>query len=147
MEYGLDVVPVGVEHEGAVVAIAVFGSRAGRPVVPAPGSHGSGVEGVDLVGRVRGEGDVELTTLLVPLRDREVVLLLCSERDAAVGVARRAEVIEAERRQRLRVEAPAPLQVVDADREVVDDHAPRGHAPKIPGAAGWLSSIWAGPRP
>ena len=49
----LDVVAVGVEQEGAVVALVVLGAQAGRAVVAAAGGEAGGVERVDLVARWR----------------------------------------------------------------------------------------------
>ena len=56
---GLDVVAVGIEHEGAVVAGVVDRAQAGGAVVPAAGGQSRGVEGVDEVVRAGAEAEVE----------------------------------------------------------------------------------------
>jgi len=56
---GLDVVAVGVEDEGAVVAGVVERARARSAVVGATGGERGGVEGVDRVAIAGGEGDVD----------------------------------------------------------------------------------------
>jgi hypothetical protein len=55
---GLDIVAVGVEDEGAVVAGVVDRAWARGAVVGAAGGKGGGVEGVDQLGRASAEGDV-----------------------------------------------------------------------------------------
>jgi hypothetical protein len=55
---GLDVVAVGVEDEGAVVAGVVDRAESRGAVVRATGGNGRSVEGVDLLGVANAEGDV-----------------------------------------------------------------------------------------
>src|SRR5580658_4098463 len=56
---GFDIVAVRIEDEGAVVVRAVLRSRTGSAVVPPAGIDGGSVEGVHVVIRRRGEGDME----------------------------------------------------------------------------------------
>src|ERR1700733_1713220 len=81
VEHGLDVVPVGIEHEGAVVALAVVRPRAGRRVFAPAGGQRSGMEGLHLLDRVGREGDVDRGADAVVGRDREVHLLGAAELD------------------------------------------------------------------
>src|ERR1044072_8560235 len=55
---GLDVVAVGVEDEGAVVARVIDGARSRGTVVGAPSSESSGMESVDRLWRAGAEGDM-----------------------------------------------------------------------------------------
>ena len=57
----LDVVAIGIEHEGTVVIRMIMRAQARRAVVPAAGRDGGAIERVDLGAGLRREGDVEVT--------------------------------------------------------------------------------------
>src|SRR5262245_34179510 len=111
----LDVVPVGIEHEGAVVARVVLGTLAGRAVVAVPGGDCDAVELVH--GRVvrRGEADVRVPRGLSR-----------HEPENAAGDAEADDAFrlvsdpEAQRCQDRGIEALRRLEVVDAQGNVVD---------------------------
>ena len=92
-----------VSTEGAVVALRVLGAGAGRAVVAAARRQCRGVEDVHLLPAVGREGDVDRAGPVVG-RDREVVRFLEAEGHFACLVAPRAALLEAQRRQRARVE-------------------------------------------
>jgi hypothetical protein len=74
--HSLDVVAVGVEQEGCVVAAAVFRAvplaDAGRAVIPIAAVDARPVEGIDLIPRVGDERDVNRTPVLLVVGDDEV---------------------------------------------------------------------------
>ena len=59
MTDGLDIVAVGIEHEGSVVIGVVVGTQAGRAVVLAARSDRRAVEGIDRCAGERSESDVD----------------------------------------------------------------------------------------
>ena len=60
MTDGLDIVAVGIEHEGSVVIGVVVGTQAGRAVVLAARSDRRAVEGIDRCAGERSESDVDM---------------------------------------------------------------------------------------
>ena len=123
---GFYVVPVWIKDERAVVLGGVFGPHARRSVVCAARGQGRGVEGIDLLTAIGGEGHVHRRARSVPGRDREVVGLLEPELDL-VELGRRSDLREPERQERTLVELAAAIQVADADRDVIDHNAAAGH--------------------
>ncbi len=98
----LDVVAVGIEDEGGVVALVVVRPLAGRAVVASAGGERRVVEGLDGVAVRGGEGDVELALQRFAGADPEARLLRTEpgEGGAAGGFGRDLEEDpDAERRQ------------------------------------------------
>ena len=60
MAHGLDIVAVGVEHEGAVIVGVIMGAQARRPVVLGAGGESGAIEGVDRLSGLGGESDVDM---------------------------------------------------------------------------------------
>ena len=123
---GLDVVAVGVEDEGAVVAGVVDRARAGCAVVGAAGRQRGGVEGVDGLAVGCGEGELGAADCGTAAGvDPEVglgaVLALAAEADRALELHHAADP---ERRQRRFVEGLAARVVADLDPDVVE-HDPQ----------------------
>ena len=114
---GLDVVAVGVEHEGAVVVLVVVRARARRAVVRAAGGEGGGVEGLDLLLGVDPEGDMAARRRRVRGCDPQV-----RPRDAHADHARRRlqHHAVAERLERPLIEGAAGGRVGGEELDVVD---------------------------
>ncbi len=123
---GFYVVPIRIKDECAVVLGGVFGSQPRRSVVCPAGGKGRGVEGIDLLATVGGEGHVDGRARPVSDRDREVLGLLETELDL-FELGEGPDLGEPERQQRARIELAAAVQIADADRDVIDHHAAAGH--------------------
>ena len=123
---GLDVRPVGVEHERPVVARVVLRALARRAVVPIARRERRRVERVD--GRVvpRGERDVEVRGRAALEQGKRAVGGL----DVHASLAAVAHAESERRRDRL-VAPPCLGDVPDADPEVVDDVRAAAPAPVV----------------
>src|SRR5581483_7857747 len=130
MADGLDVVAVGVEHEGGVVIGMVMRAQARRAVVPRAGGDRRCVEGIDLGAVARGEGDMDapLACGAEAFADPEERLALSPEADrrAASGllVGDSHDDADAERGERLQIELGRPGQMADRDADMVDHGRP-----------------------
>src|SRR5437667_11724118 len=122
MANGFDVMPVGIEHEYAVVVRVIVRAQTRSAVVPATRSDHSLVESVDLRPRLSPEGNVNgrLVGTLLP--------------DPEVGLGRDAEAREllpfhqqlvAERRQRGAIERFAQCDIGNGEARMID-HAATG---------------------
>ena len=60
MANGLDIVAVGVEHEGGVIIRVVSRAQARRAIVLAAGGDCGGVEGIDRLAGCSGERDMDV---------------------------------------------------------------------------------------
>jgi hypothetical protein len=112
----LDVVAVGVEEEGRVVAAALVGAvllaDARSAVVPVAALDAGAVEGVHLCARARDEGDVDRAAGFALVEDE------VRELRPPVALPERRDL---ERRQDRLVERDAGGGVADADLDVVED--------------------------
>ena len=116
---GLDVVAVGVEHEGRVVGGVVDRPRAGGAVVGAARGEAGGVEGVDRVVVGGEEGEVDAVHRRAAARHHpEAGLALLAEADHLRGGL--GDHLDPERRQRHLVEGAGAVEVVDLDEDVVE---------------------------
>src|SRR4051812_4018811 len=114
----LDVVPVGVEQEGGVVAVAVVRPRPGRPVVAAAALQALAMELLHALAVLRAEGDVGagadgLVGLVEPERSS------AGFAEAGVAVALAVEPIAQSTEHRL-IEADAGLQIAHLDADVIE---------------------------
>jgi hypothetical protein len=116
VEDGFDIVSVGVQGVGGVVARVVVGAFSGAAVVAAAGVEGCLMEAVNCFSVGCGEGDVERGGRR-SLVEHEVFTSCGAERDHAWLEFDHPAVPG---RERCLVEASARLQVADGDREVVD---------------------------
>src|SRR4051812_24834307 len=118
---GLDVVPVRVEHEGAVVALRVLRAQGRGAVVGATGRERLLVEGLHLLHALGSERDVHRRADGIVGRDREGMLAAgVAELDLVRQHVARQGLGQTERGQRPFVEGPAARKVADPDREVID---------------------------
>src|SRR4051794_33022072 len=113
----LDVVPIRVEHEGAVVARVIDRALARGSVVLVPRRERGGVEGAHRGVLLRGEREVDVLRERPLVPDEREAVVRAGQLHAARVIVRQAE--PGVRRDR-RVEAPGGLRVTDADPEVVD---------------------------
>jgi hypothetical protein len=112
---GLGAVSIGIDEERAVVVGAVFGARAGRPVVPVPRRRARLPEAVDVRPGRRGERDVQAPGHRLPgrgRRQREVVPL--DQLLAGVGL------LDLDRAQHRLVELPGRSKVGRPDPDMVE---------------------------
>src|SRR5687768_6346081 len=116
VRYRLDVVAVGIEHEGAVVGRVVVRPQTGSAVVAAAGGDRRLVECVHGGPIGAGEGNVQRARQ-ASIRDPELRLPVTPEADSPGAGHQGAQP---ERRQRLLVEGLARLEVRDPDVDVVD---------------------------
>jgi hypothetical protein len=105
---GLDVVAIGVEHVGAVVAFVVLGPRPGRTVVAPTRFQRRGVETVHGLPGGSGEGDVDPGDGPLACVDDKPPALSASEGQDALTLELEAET---QRGQSCLVEPPAGQQV------------------------------------
>src|SRR5688572_3023602 len=120
---GLDVVAVGIQHEGAEVFGVIFGTQAGATVVSPARVERGAMERLDHGAIAGREGDVKHRAgrpLLEPERR------LAAAAEARAGDRVLEQQLVAERRERAREELLAALVVRDADAEVVDHGASSG---------------------
>src|SRR5262249_13379413 len=116
VEHGLDVVAVGIEHVGSVVARVVLRPQSGWAVVPAAGGERSLVEGIH--GRSVGSGEGEVDRGGGPARrNGDVLRTLGTEGDPVPVV----DLPAPPGRERTPVEAPARHDVAHDERHVVDE--------------------------
>ena len=116
MADGLNIVLVEVDHVSAVVVGVVSRPESRRAVVYPSGVERGRVEGIHSRTVRRGEGQVERGRRLA-LPDEEVNAARRSPTDGSFKL----DFLYAERCERLPVEASARLEVVNRNREVVDE--------------------------
>src|SRR3954447_1306262 len=133
MEDGLDVVAVGVDHEGGVVAAAVLGPQPGWTVVGRTGVHCGGVPASDslLIASakrdVRAGGDTVASGLAADAVQGEVVALAAPEQHVRVTFELAVSKHEEPKLgQRGFIHPAACLQVADTYSDVIDDVAHAG---------------------
>src|SRR6185312_12782981 len=116
VEHGFDVVPVGIEHEGAVIALVVLRPLARSAIVAEAGLQRGPVERVDrrLVGSRKGDVDVLGHRLALDECERAA-----GARDVEAALVAVADVQADGRRDRL-VEEARLREVANADPEVVE---------------------------
>src|SRR3954447_8271218 len=113
----LDVVPVRVEHERAVVARVIDRALARRAVVLVARRQRGGVERAHRGVLARGERDVDMLRERPLVPDEREAVVCAGELHAAGLVVHQAQAgVRGDRR----VEAPGGLRVADADPQVVD---------------------------
>ena len=125
---GLDVVAVGVEHVGAVVAFVVLGSQPRRAVIMPSRFQSRGVETVHGHPAGSGEGDVEPGDGPLACVENEPPALPASEGYEALMLELQAET---QRSQSCLVEPPAGRQVPRPQGDVVN-RRPAGGGPSSP---------------
>src|SRR5205823_3898419 len=116
VEDGLDVVAVGVVYERSVVVLVVARPESGRAIVRRPGVERRRVESIDRCPIWPGERSVQRCRRLA-LSDEEVNAARRPPADASFKL----DFLDAERCERLPVEAPARLGVPNRNRKVVDE--------------------------
>src|SRR5258708_40095434 len=107
MAYRLDVVAVGIEHEGAVVIRVVVRPQPRRAVILAAGGERRTVEGVDRCAIIGGDRDVQDALNPALATDPEIRIAVAPETGggtSALGFRDLHDHAVAERRQRLLVE-------------------------------------------
>ena len=112
MKYGFNVVAVGIDREGRVVA-RVVGALARRSVVAAARSQRRPVKGLDRLPVRRLEREMDARHVAVGHVDPELV-------HVEMPVAFDERVSQAERRQHGPIEALAGFQVLDAQVDMVE---------------------------
>jgi hypothetical protein len=119
---GLEVIAVGVNHEGGVIGGVVFDAEPGSAVIAAAGGKGGGVEGAHrgLVGG--GEGDMDRAGGGAMGGDPEEGLAVGAVADALrFALVREAhDPADAERCQRSVVEGERALQIRNGYADVVE---------------------------
>src|SRR5439155_13982442 len=110
-------VAVGIEYEGPVVGRVVLLAQPRRAVVAPAGGEGGGVEGVDRLAVVAGEGDVRAGAERLALDDPERRLALRPESGRVLELHHDAVP---ERGQRQLVEAAARGVVLHVQGDVVE---------------------------
>jgi len=123
---GFDVVPVGIEHERAVVVLRVFGSQAGSTVIASAGRERRRVEGIDLLASIGGKGNVRPTDD-VARRDGEIGCVLETEGDLVCAFSPWTDLRKPQRSQRPTVELTTASEIADTHADVIDDDAAPWH--------------------
>jgi hypothetical protein len=120
----LDIVAVGVKHEGAVIMLVVERAQAGRAVVGGARRDRRGMERVDLLARLGAEGEMDARRRLAGIGEPEERLAVGAEAgdvDTAGHVRRKLHHdLDAERLQRCRIKPLRRLIIGDAEAGVVD---------------------------
>ena len=122
--HGLDIMAVGIEHEGAVVVRVIVWAQAGRTMVLAAGRDGGAIEGIDRCAILRDERHVQPAAERVAGTDPEIGLTLVAEpgRGLAAALLRRHlhHDAVAERRQRSFVEFLRAGKIRHPEADVVE---------------------------
>lgn len=125
----LDVVPVRIEHERAVVAVRILGPRAWRSVVSPSSFERGRVESIDLLAPVRHKSDVNRRARPIRGRNCEVVCLLKAERNLLGAFSPRPDLGKPERRKRTTVELTTSGKIAHPNTDVVDHYTAPWHTP------------------
>ena len=124
----LDIVPVGIEREGAVIVRMIMRADAGRTVVPAAGRECGLVECIDRRAVLGDDGDVNGPVQAAFAADPEIRLAAGPEArggKAFLGFLRDFhDQNVSERRQRFGVKCPGASVIGDWESDVIDHAAP-----------------------
>src|ERR1700726_4579332 len=120
----LDVVAIGIEHEGTVIMRMIVWAKSGLAVVACAGAKGGRMEGIDLRARARFESDMKPPAERAARADPELRPRLAPEPRMRVParLLRRYldDQLEAERLERLFVEGKRAFEIADGKADVIE---------------------------
>src|SRR5664279_5904499 len=122
MVNGLDVVAVGIEHEGAVVVWMVVRTQSGGAIVDPAGRDRRFIKSADRLPMLRGKGDMRSSPRIAPQRDPEEEFWTGAITDGMWTF--RVEPRDPQGTQGAIIECLRPLEVADADGDVVQHGRP-----------------------
>src|SRR5215216_3628608 len=127
MTHRLDIVSVGIEHEGAVVILVIMRPQPRRAIVLAAGPEPCRVELIDEVACLGQKSDMDVAAEALTRADPEIRPLILPESEIRLAVRLFCRDVvnqhDAERRQRLLVELARSLEIADGKPHVIQHDA------------------------